>query len=169
MWTLWEPGSMTNQEMLASMLTVASHGKEVLHGQALGGKPIFFIVGDEPSQRDFLIGRPFSGPLGPVLSSAMMTLEKAYAATPDDCYLTYVVKSIFKPGELTEDMVMKEWVPAIQLEYALSGCSKLVAVGKMARALAPQLTVKPVLLETPHRPVLERAKQAWKILLNGVA
>lgn len=157
---------MSNEHFL-QLVREATKGKPAIKGVALGEKPTYFVVGDEPVQRDFMIGRPFSGNLGPILRNAFETLHEKYGASPSDCYTTYFVKTIFKPGELTEDDVVKLWLPILQLEYMESGCSVVVCVGKMAKLFANMISQKPpseLLPKVQKATFAAKVRKAWQVL-----
>ena len=157
---------MMDAAMLAQarrMAEAAAAGKQVVPGKALGDAPEFFLVGDEPMDQDLITGVPFSGKLNVVLISALDVLFRKYGAREDKMYVTYLVKSVYKPGELTEEMVLGDWLPALQAEYQASGCSAVVAVGSVAKMVQGHVGLKnPALKARPG--LLERVRQAWQIL-----
>ncbi len=138
---------------------------DVINGRPIGKNPRFFIVGDEPGFKDYITGVPFSGPLNEVLLNCVQTLEKRYGAKETDCYVTYLIKTSFKQGQLTEKMVINEWLPIAQLEYALSGCEQVVAVGRIAKMFAAHITVKPKILLPQDQPL---HKKVWKFLTRKI-
>ncbi len=164
-----QPNLMAEREkygmMLTKMVAEASRKKEFIQGVSLGKTPKYFIVGDEPVDHDYLTKIPFSGPLGDVLVSAITTLKGKYPeAKRDDCHVTYFVKTTFREGELTEKMVIEEWLPALQLEYYLSGCELVVTLGRMARQFAGRIAVRPPFL-TPYKPSFsEKLARMWAVV-----
>lgn len=147
------------------LVELAAGDHEYIPGHSLGKKPKFFILGDEPVQADYVTKVPFSGPLTDVLVAAIRSLRPKYpGAKREDCHITYVVKSTFEEGELSEKDVLDKWLPALQLEYYLSGCELVVAVGRMSRVLAGQVAVRPPMLDNYKPTIIERVKTAWKVL-----
>ncbi len=133
-------------------------------GKFLGSSPKFFIVGNEPWQQDYITGLPFSGVGQEILTQTVVALKEKYGAKHENCYVTYLVKRTYEVGEITEDMILQQWLPAIQLEYALSGCEMLVGISGMTRQLSTEMTKTPEIL-TNYRPSLaERLQAAWRAL-----
>jgi uracil-DNA glycosylase len=152
-------------DAINKMVNEACHGKdEFIQGRPWGPKPKFFIVGDEPTPNDYITKIPFSGPLSDVLIRTIDTLRPNY---PDieksDVYTTYLVKTTFRPDELTEKAVVEEWLPILQLEYYLSGCDLVVAPGRIARQFAGVIAVRPSFVEAYRPSILEKVKQIWRI------
>jgi len=157
-------GSRGKFEMMLTQMVKDACGKkgEWIAGKSLGKEPKFFIVGDEPVDKDYITKVPFSGALGEVLVAVIRTLRKRYPGTTrDHCHVTYMVKTTYKVNELTEDDIIKKWLPIIQLEYHLSGCDLVVAVGRMARVFAGAIANKPVCLSEYKPSFGERIRGAW--------
>lgn len=154
-----------NAKTLEYLVRTAARGREpIVWGKALGPSPKFFVVGDEPVAHDFVTGEPFSGQLSEILASTLQTLEAKYGARPEDCYITYFVKVKFLPGDLTEDMFIKEWLPALQLEFALSGCSDVVALTPAVQHFAGHIPNAPASLKRASVPLAYRLKRAWEVI-----
>lgn len=137
---------MNLQPAFDKLLDAACRKHQPVLGMKLGDTPKFFLVGDEPTDRDLMLERPFQGALGDVLVAAMQTVGDKYGASPEDFYATYLVKCKFKEGNLTEKQVLDEWLPLLQVEYALSGCSMVVCVGKVSRLFAGHVQHLPTFL-----------------------
>ena len=148
---------------LREMTKQAAGGNaDIVWGKALGPKPRFFMVGDEPVAKDYIVGSPFSGGLNGVLVSAIQTIAAKYGAKTEDCYITYVVKTSFRHGELPEQKVFDDWLPILQVEFQLSGCTEVVAIGKLARTLAGHIAVRPAIMGAVGPSILHRFKRAWE-------
>ena len=149
---------------LREMTKQAAGGEkaDIVWGKALGPKPRFFLVGDQPVAKDYIVGSPFSGQLNGILTSAMQTLGEKYGAKPEDCYITYVLKTNFKEGQLSEQHVFDNWLHILQVEYQLSGCTDVVALGRMARTLAGHISVRPAVMGALGPSILRRFKRAWE-------
>ena len=155
---------MTIKEQMAKMMVAAARGNDLILGRALGPRPSYFIIGDEPMTRDVVVGQPFSGPLGEVLTSAINTLQEKYGIESEDVYVTYLIKCRYASGSLTEKIVTDEWLPIAQTEYYLSGCSNVVAIGRVSRLFAGHISQRPSFIE-PYQPTLvERVRQAWNLI-----
>lgn len=150
------------KEVLDKMLNAAAAGRDIIKGKAMGPQPKFFIIGDEPTMRDLIIGQPFSGPLSVVLTQAIASIQEKYECSEQDFYATYLIKSIYRQGELTEDMVVKEWAPCAQLEYHLSGCDSIVPLGRVAKLFVGHIAAIPAILQ-PYKPSLgAKIKSIWR-------
>ena len=146
---------------LDAMIEQAARGRPFVCGTPLGKKPSYFIYGDVCTERDLVVGKPFSGPLADLLASVFMTIK----AQPEECYVTYLVKAHYPQGTLTEKEIEDSWLPIVRHEYVLSGCKNVVAVGKIARLYAGHVQVRPAELPTPYRPgILSRVVSAWRNL-----
>lgn len=144
---------MTPEHTYAEMVRQAGHGNtDFINGKALGKNPKYFIIGDEPGFKDYITATPFSGPMQEVLTNCVQTLGKRYGAKQEECYVTYLIKTSFKPGVLTEVMVKDEWLPIAQLEYAMSGCQQVVAIGRISKMFAQHITVRPSFAPPPKDP-----------------
>lgn len=150
-------------EVHRQMTVAAARGHHpIVLGAALGGRPKFFIVGDEPVPHDFITGKPFSGALSEVLSRVVDSLMAKYQCIREQLYITYLVKVHFE--NLTEKQLTEEWLPAIQLEYALSGCEYVVPIGDGARQLAGHIARTPAYF-LEYRPSLkEKLRRCWNVL-----
>lgn len=134
-------------------------------GKALGPKPRFFIVGDCATARDLVTGMPFSGSLRDVMHKAIIMLAQKYQAEATDCYITYLIKVPVIPSKMDEKEIWDTWLPIARLEYKLSGCETVVAIGKIARMYAGHIGVKDVKVEPAVKSsFLDRMKLAWQIL-----
>lgn len=162
-----------NKGMLNGILTnwtkaACRTNTDYIQGKALGPKPKFFLVGDEPNMKDYLTKVPFSGPMNELLINAVQTLDQQYGGvTVEDLYVTYLVKTTFRPGQLTEEQVIEEWLPVAQLEYQLSGCDRVVAIGKIARMFAGHITVEPKALASLQPTWKQKIKHLWEVLTDG--
>lgn len=134
---------------------------DVIHGKALGPKPRYFLVGDEPVVKDYITGAPFSGGLNQILVNAFETLRAKYGAEPKDCYTTYLVKTTFRKGELSERDIEDYWLPALQVEYQASGCDTVVCLGPKARQFSGRIGIRPAVLG-PMGGIANRLKRAWE-------
>ena len=148
--------------VLRDMTNRAAGNQDIVWGKALGPKPKYFLVGDQPVTKDYIVNSPFSGGLNPILISAFQTLREKYGATPEDCYITYAIKTTFRPGVLTEEAVFKDWLPILQVEYQLSKCSDVVALGRMARTLAGHIPVRPAIMGQVEPSLFQRVRRAWE-------
>ncbi len=160
-------GDHSKYEMkLKDLIKHACGGRnKFISGQALGPKPKFFIVGDEPNPKDYIVNGPFSGALTDVLVNTVMTLRGKYPGTNrEDCYVTYFIKTTYRAGELTEKMVVDDWLPALQLEYHLSGCDLIVCVGRMASHFAGNIANRPVALKDYRPSMMARIKHAYDVV-----
>ena len=154
---------ITKQDELEAMIQSAVGARPFVRGYAMGEKPKHFVVGDFPTTRDLVLGRPFSGQLADILSMVFQSLK----CEPMDCYATYLVKVRIELGHLTEKQIVDTWLPIIHREYQLSGCEDVVAVGKVAKMFAAYMNVVPDTgtAPTPHKPTfLERLERAWQTL-----
>ena len=73
------------------------------------------------------------------------------------------VKATFKSGTLTEREVVENWLPTVQLEYALTGCTEVWAIGKMASLFAGEIIRIPKIPED-GQTLGERLRLACQIL-----
>lgn len=147
---------------LRDMTKKAAGNADIVWGKALGPKPRFFLVGDEPVAKDYIVESPFSGSLQNILTSAIRTIGEKYGAKPEDCYITYVIKTNFKSGELTEQDVFDKWLPILQVEFQLSGCSDVVALGRLARTMAGHIPVRPPVMGEVGPSLSQRLRRAWE-------
>ncbi len=150
-------------DALDAMIQTACGARPFVRGCALGEKPTHFVVGDLPSTRDLVLGRPFCGQLADVLTMVFTSLK----CDPGDCYVTYLVKAQIELGHLTEKQIVDTWLPIVRLEYALSGCEDVVAVGKVAKMFAAYMNVVPDSMPAPKPEtptILQRLERAWRIL-----
>lgn len=125
----------------------------------------YFIVGDIPLTKDIMTGVPFSGSLNEVLIRSIDTLREKMGAEPNECYITYLVKAQPR-GVLQEEKVRQDWLPLLQLEYAMTGCENVVCIGKMARQYANLIRMTPISVPV-KQGIMERARKAWAILSKG--
>lgn len=150
-----------NQEKLRRIVEIAAGTRPFVMGVALGKSPKNFVIGDLCTERDQVVGRPFSGALGEIFTQILAALK----CTAEECHVTYLVKACVKQGTLTEKEIEETWLPIARHEFALSGCEKVVAVGKIARMYAGYISVKPANLPEPPRPRwADRIVNAWRVL-----
>ncbi len=155
------------QALLQELVRKASHGNtDIIWGKALGPSPRYFIVGDQPIPKDYIVGAPFSGGLQPILTKALITLGEKFGTKPEECYITYVVKTTLQPQYLTEEAVLEEWLPALQVEFQLSGCKEVVCIGKFSRLIAALVSQKPQAMGSYKPGIMERIKKAAGVLLG---
>ncbi len=152
-----------NDMLKAAMKTNTDH----IPGRALGKKPRFFLIGDEPNMKDYLTGVPFSGTYNDILINAVLTIEKRWpGASIADCYTTYLVKTTFRKEQFTEDDIWKHWIPVAQMEYKMSGCEFILGIGKVARMFTGHIATEPAIFQNYKPTVVDRIKKAWGVL-NG--
>lgn len=150
------------QAMINDLLKAGSKGNtDFIHGKALGPKPRYFLVGDEPVVKDYITGAPFSGGLNQILVSAFETLRAKYGAKPEDCYTTYLIKTTFPKNQLSEKDIEDYWLPALQVEYQASGCDTVVCLGPKARQFSGRIGVRPAVLG-PMGGLTQRLRRAWE-------
>lgn len=131
---------------LEEMIRAAAGNDDIIPGRPLGRKPKFFIIGDAPSFKDTLTRQPFSGALGGVLANALQTLHERYKTTDQDCYVTYLVKTPLEKAKITRAVIEKEWLEIAQLEFHLSGCESVVALGKIVKTYAGHIPMRPAFM-----------------------
>ena len=137
-----------------------------IEGKALGPKPRFFVIADEPVLKDYLTQSPFSGKLQMVLPMLVQTLQQQHEdVTTEDLYLTYFVKTTFRKNELTAEMVEEEWLPILQMEYKLSGCELIVPLGELVKTYAGHIPNEPAIMKKYAPTFGQRVKNAWKALV----
>lgn len=142
------------------IVTACRTNNDWIPGKALGKKPRFFILGDEPNFKDYIMGRPFSGPMDEMFQNCLKTLQIQYPGTkPEDMYLSYLVKTNFQKGQLTEKMVLEEWIPIAQLEYYMSECEYLVGVGPVARMFIQAVQVTPQFIQNEEKGFIQKLKE----------
>jgi len=147
------------------IIAACGTSKDWIPGCALGSEPKFFIVGDEPTPKDWITRRPFSGPFQDVLANLFHTLQQKYQADPEDCYITYLVKTNYpNPGDLTYDRVAKDWLEVAKLEYLLSGCDTVVCIGKVSRQFAGLISQRPASVPKFSPSILDKAKYIWQTI-----
>lgn len=152
-------------DQLDAMILTACGARPFVRGCKLGERPRHFVVGDLPSTRDLVLGRPFCGQLADVLTMVFTSLK----CDPGDCYVTYLVKVQIELGQLSEKQIVDTWLPIVRLEYQLSGCADVVAVGKVAKMFAGYMNIAPdeAPKAAPDKPtILERLERAWQMLTN---
>lgn len=143
------------------MIEQAASTRPFVLGVPLGKTPSRFVIGDVCTQRDQILGRPFTGALGEVFTNLLATLK----CEASDCYVTYLVKAVCPQGTLSVKEIEDSWLPIARHEYALSGCTQVVAVGKIVRQYAGHIPVRPSELPAPYRPgILTRVVNAWRAL-----
>ena len=143
-------------------LKEAAGNLETIGGHAFGPRPRYFIIGDYPNTRDAITHQPFSGTLRQVLERAIATLNKKDGATLADIYVTYLWKTVVDPRTITTKRIEEVWLPLAQMEFALSGCDSVVALGQIARTYAGNIAQRPF---NPKKPsLIERIRSAWQVL-----
>ncbi len=134
-------------------------------GVALGSKPKYFVVGDEPNFKDYVTRRPFSGIYGEILTNLFSTLNQKFGAEPEDCYITYLVKTNYtNPGDLTADLIKNEWLQILRMEYEISGCTDVVCIGKMVKQYSGYISGKSTILKPYKASFMEKMGKAWQVL-----
>lgn len=147
------------------MVRQAAGGREaIVWGKSYGPAPKFFIIGDEPTAPDYVSGSPFTGAMNQVLVNAIETLRQKYGSTMRDIYVTYFVKTTFHASDLTEKMFLEEWLPTIQLEYALTGCEYIVAMTGATQAVQGHIANTPPYLFEEKLSLQEKLMAAWEII-----
>lgn len=154
-----------NKERYKQMLVHACGGSPVIEGHAMGPKPKVFIIGDWPHNKDFITGIPFSGIMNDVLVRTIDTLHGKLGTEQEDCYTTYLVKSQPK-GTLDSKWVETAWLDVARMEYAISGCDIIVAIGKVSKQYANRIRIRPAEYGCKS-PILERVGRAWQTLISG--
>lgn len=148
--------------VMNELIKAGSKGNtDIIYGKALGKSPRYFLVGDEPVVKDYITRSPFSGGLNQILVSAFETLRGKYGAKPEDCYTTYLVKTTFQKGTLSEKDIEDYWLPALQVEYQASGCDTVVCLGAVARQYSGRIGVRPAVLG-PLNGITHRLRRAWE-------
>lgn len=158
---------MTLRDSFDALLERACRKHVPVLGKRLGDKPSYFLVGDEPTERDLTLSRPFTGQMNEVLVAAMESLGQKYGTSPDDFYITYLVKCRFQEGDITEEEVTKDWLTILQVEYALSGCTNVVCIGAKARLFAGHIQHLPEEYREKKSSApswREKVERAWQIL-----
>lgn len=157
------------EQKLTELIKTAAGKGDVILGKPLGRNPKFFIIGDSPSMKDTLTRTPFSGELGAILASALETLQIKLGATNEDCYITYLVKTPIDRNKITRASIDEYWLEIAQLEYQLSGCDSVVALGRIAHTYAGHIPVRPACMGKPEpesAPTLMNKLRACWIILN---
>lgn len=136
------------EAILQLQIRIAELRKEgaFVGGDAGGANPRFFLVADAASQMDIACNKPFSGPMQHVYIRTVETLRLQYGVTPEDIYRTYMVKTVQNVWP-TDAELERLWLPIVQLEFYLSGCDTVVAVGAKARRYAGLIAAVPPGLE----------------------
>lgn len=138
-----------------------------IDGKALGPTPKFFVVGEEPNLKDYLVKQPFSGKGQMLLTHLVSSLDERYkGVTMEDMYITYMVKTTFQRGQLTEQMVEEEWLPIVQMEFYLSGCTDIVPMGNLARIFAGHIGRTPEVIAQYEPNLWQRIQNAYKALVD---
>lgn len=158
-----------NSSYLERQVAALAGARPWLMGRQMGKRrPRYFIVGDMTTQRDFAVGHPFSGPvMQEILAKTVTTLSLKDNIEPsiENCYATYLVKAIYAPRELSVELIQKEWLPLIQLEYRLSGCEALACIGLISRQFAGYMSYEPALTR-PEPTFKERFIEIWQRLTS---
>ena len=162
--TLTERETKRGEIMLHKLIEEAAGNRPLVPGVRYGKKSKYFVIGDFPTQKDLVVGQPFSGPMGEVLSMTLSTLGQKESAEMEDVYATYLVKAIYGQGEMSEKMIIESWLPIAQLEYALSGCDRVVAIGKVSKMFAGYVVIRPSVLSPVKPGIMDKAREIWRTL-----
>ena len=140
-------------------------GGRVCYGHSFGPAPKYFIIGDEPNSKDYVMGRPFSGHDNEILMGCYETLRQKKGADLKDIYATYLIKTTLRADQLSEESVRQVWLPILQLEYELTGCEYYVPLGPLVRLFAGDITsTSPIPTNPPPRTLGMRARNIWREL-----
>jgi len=153
-------------ELYRLHLAAAVKGRSFVDGKDLGPSPRFLIVGDRATERDVLVGSPFSGILNDVLVRTLASVKEKFKAEPADCRVTYLVKAVVPARALLDNDVVETWLPIIQLEYAAGSFEALLAVGPLARSFAGFMTYKPAMFAGEKPTFMQRLGSAWRMLTS---
>ena len=146
----------TDIDRLAAMVVEAAGNRPWVSGYAVGKSPRYFVVGDSATIKDAVLDKPFSGLGNEVLANLYKTMAQKDGSTPDDFFITLLVKAFYQPSELREQEVMERWLPIARLEFALSGCESVIAIGKMSAQLAGHISASAVLTESKPISLIEQ-------------
>lgn len=148
--------------VLEAWQSEAAGNLPLVPGKALGPSPRFFVIGDVPTTSDLAVGQPFSGPLQSVFEMTLRALNSKGKASAEDLYVTYLVKALYPPRQLTVEKIQQSWLRVAQLEYEVSGCSEVLAVGPVVRQFAGYLNIRAAVPPAPRRGFVERVRELWQ-------
>ena len=102
-------------------------------------------------------------------------MNERFQAIDEDCYVTYLVKIPLERAQISRKLIEKTWLEILQLEYQLSGCDRVVCIGKISKTYAGLIPMRPLFMGPFKKPepksepetklgFMEKITACWEIL-----